>query len=159
MNNVVIENAKIGVRNFSGKEGKFNPPGKRNFLLFLENDLAEKLKNDGWNVKTLKPRSEEDEELPYIQVSVSYDYFPPKIVLVTSKGKTKLEESSLTILDWAEIENVDLIIRPYEWEVNGKTGVKAYVKSMYVTLYEDELETKYIDVPDSALNSISENAD
>lgn len=152
--NIVIENARIAFRNFSGKEGRFNPAGRRNFCVFLDSEVAEGLQNDGWNIKWLKPRNEDEESQAYMQVSVSYDNIPPKMILITQKGKTQLDEASVNILDWAEIENVDLIIRPYNWDVNGKTGVKAYVKSMYVTLVEDEFDSKYYDVPDSATNSI-----
>lgn len=157
--NIVIENARIGFRNFSGKEGKFNPAGRRNFCVFLETDLARTLESDGWNIRWLQPRDEEEEEQAYLQVAVSYDNIPPKIILVSSNGKSKLDEDSVNILDWAEIENVDLIIRPYNWDVNGKSGVKAYVKSMYVTLVEDEFEGKYMDVPDSAANTLMNNGD
>lgn len=153
-NNIVIENAKIGFRNFSGKEGKFNPAGRRNFCVFMDYDFGEVLKNDGWNIRWLQPKEEGDELQPYLQVSVNYENVPPKIMLVTSHGKTVLNEATVNILDWAEIKNVDIIIRPYNWEVNGKSGVKAYVKSMYVTIAEDEFEDKYYDVPDSAINSI-----
>ena len=153
--NIVIENARIGFRNFSGKEGKFNPAGRRNFCVFLETELARTLESDGWNIRWLQPRDESEDEQAYLQVAVSYDNIPPKIILVTSNGKSQLDEDSVNILDWAEIENVDLIIRPYNWDVNGKSGVKAYVKSMYVTLVEDEFENKYIDVPDSAVNTIN----
>lgn len=154
--NIVIEDARIGFRNFSGEAGKFNPAGRRNFCVFLDHELGEVLQQDGWNVRWLKPRDEDESEKPYLQVAVSYDNIPPKIVLVTGRGKTLLDESTVNILDWAEIANVDLIIRPYNWSVSGNSGVKAYVKSMYVTLVEDEFESKYYDVPDSAANCIGD---
>lgn len=154
--NLVVENARIGFRNFSGKEGKFNPAGRRNFCVFLEREMGEQLEKDGWNIRWLEPRDETEDRQAYLQVAVSYDNIPPKIVLVTSHGKTQLDESSVNLLDWAEITNVDLIIRPYNWTVNGKEGVKAYVKSMYVTIAEDNFENKYLDVPDSAINTMQD---
>ena len=42
-NNIVIENARIGFRNFSGKEGQFNPAGRRNFCVFIETPLVNRL--------------------------------------------------------------------------------------------------------------------
>lgn len=154
-NKISIENARIGFRNFSGKEGKFNPEGRRNFCVFLEIELALRLEEDEWNVRWLEPREKGEERLPYLQVAVNFDNIPPKIILVTSHGKTTLDEESINILDWAEVKNVDVIIRPYNWDVSGKKGVKAYVKSMYITVVEDEFEEKYYDVPDSAANTIS----
>lgn len=155
--NITIEGARIVFRNFSGKEGRFNPPGKKNFCVLLDNELASNLKDDGWNVKWLKPREEDDEPQAYIQVSVNFDTIPPKIVLVTSSGKQVLDDKTVSILDWAEIANVDIIIRPYNWEMaDGMKGVKAYVKSMYVTIVEDEFEKKYSNVPDSAINTLPE---
>lgn len=156
-NNIVIEDAKIGFRNFTGNAGKFNAAGKRNFCVFLDQELAAVLENDGWNVRYLQPRDETEEQRPYLQVAVSYENVPPKIVLVTTKGKTILDENTVNILDWAEIAEVDIVIRPYNWEVNDKSGVKAYVKHMYVTIVEDEFESKYYDVPDSAANTIKNN--
>lgn len=159
-NNIVMEGARIGFKNFSGKEGQYNPPGRRNFCVFFDDKkLVDKLIEDGWNVRFLKPREDGDEPQPYLQVTVSYKNFPPKIVLITSQGKTTLDEEDLGMLDWAEIKNVDLIIRPYNWEVNGKNGVKAYVKSMYITIEEDEFESKYFDVPDSAKSAMIEEDD
>lgn len=144
--NIVIENARIGFRNFSGEEGKFNPKGRRNFCVFLDTELGETLQDDGWNIRWLEPREEEDEKQAYLQVAVRYNNIPPKIVQITSRGQTILDEDMVSILDWAEIENVDVIIRPYNWEVSGKKGVKAYVKSMYVTILEDEFAHKYNDI-------------
>lgn len=154
---ITIEGARIAFRNFSGKEGKYNPAGKRNFCVLLDTELATKLERDGWNIRWLSPRDEGDSPQGYLQVSVAYGNFPPKIVLVSSNGKTVLGEDEVGLLDWAEIESVDLVIRPYNWEVNSKSGVKAYLKSLWVTIVEDEFEKKYRDVPDSAVNSMKED--
>lgn len=147
-NNLVVENAKIIFRNFSGKEGRFNPAGRRNFCVLLETELADILIQDGWNIKWLEARDEDEERQAYLQVSVNYHNYPPKILLITSRGKTLVTEDTVSMLDWAEIENVDLIIRPYKWgPINDKSGVKAYVKSMYITIVEDAFEHKYNAVP------------
>lgn len=158
-NNIVIEGARIGFRNFSGKEGQFNPAGRRNFCVFLEEELAKTLEEDGWNVRWLQPKNEDEAPQGYLQVTVSFDNIPPKIIIVSSNGKTILDAESVNILDWAEISDVDVVIRPYNWAMHEgtkaeKRGVKAYIKSMYVTLVEDEFEKKYTNLPDSAADTI-----
>lgn len=143
VDNIIIEDASIFFRNFSGKGSKFNPEGKRNFCVRLDDDLADRLEKDGWNVRQLKPREEGDEPIPYMQVAVSYDHIKPNVWLIAGGKKTLLDEESIDSLDYAEIKKVDLTIRPYIWEVNGKTGIKAYTKNMYVTIEEDVLGAKY----------------
>jgi hypothetical protein len=154
--NVLIEDARILFRNFAGEEGQYNAAGKRNFNVILPDDVAEQMLADGWNVKYLQPREGEEDATPTprLEVSVGYKVRPPTIVLLTSKGQTRLGEADVNILDWADIEKADLIIRPYEWDVNGKTGIKAYVQTLYVTIREDELELKYANVPDSAQSAM-----
>ena len=143
-NNIAIENAHILFRNFSGQESRFNLAGRRNFCVVIPDDgLAERLTEDGWNVKRLRPKDEGDVETPYIQVTVAFNNYPPKIVLISGSNKTYLDESTVDMLDWADIQNVDLVVRPYQWEVNGTRGIKAYVKSMYVTIDQDVFAEKY----------------
>jgi len=144
----MLEGARIIFRNFSGKEGQYNREGDRNFAVLLDDKTAAKLAEEEWNVKWLRPRGEEEEEAPqaYLPVAVKFDPRPPRIVLITSRGRTNLDESQVEMLDWADILNVDLIIRPYVWTVNQKSGTKAYLQSLYVTIEEDALELKYSDL-------------
>lgn len=146
LGNVTFEDARIIFPNFSGKEGRFNQAGDRSFNILLNEDTAELLDADGWNVKALRSREEGDPDQPILPIEVSYRNYPPKVVMITSKGRTTLGEDEIEVLDWADIKQVDLIVRPYEWSVNGKTGVKAYLKTLFVTIDEDFLELKYADL-------------
>ena len=141
-----VEDARIIFRNFSGKEGQYNREGDRNFAVILDPVIAEQMLEDGWNVKMLNPREEGDDPTPYVQVSVNFNNRPPRITQITSSGRTPITEELVDTLDWAEIKTVDLIARGYEWSVNGKSGVKAYLKTMFVTIEEDALERKYADM-------------
>lgn len=148
--NLIIEDAKIMFPNFAGKEGTYNAEGDRNFCVALPPDIAEKAKEDGWNVKVLRPLEDDVDPLAYLQVSVKFNVRPPKIVMISSTGKSQINEDSVAILDWAEIKKADMVIRPYNWEVGGRHGTKAYLKALYITIEEDELASKYEAVPDSS---------
>jgi hypothetical protein len=147
-NTVLMEGVRIIFRNFAGKEGQYNREGDRNFAVLLDDKTANAMAADSWNVKWLRPRNEDEEEAPqaYLPISVNFKGRPPRIVLITSRGRTTLDEDSVEMLDWADILNVDLIVRPYEWTVNQKSGIKAYLQSIYVTIEEDALELKYSDL-------------
>lgn len=153
-----IENARIGFRNFAGAASTYNKAGDRNFVIFLEHDLAKELEADGWNIKW--PKIDPDKDIkrdPHLPVSLKFNVVPPKVVLINGNTQTRMTEDTVSALDYAEIENVDIIINPYHWEVNGKTGVKAYVKTMYVTLVVDEFYDKYNKEDDDVENQLPWN--
>lgn len=140
---LVVEDAHIAFRNFSGQESKFNRKGNRNFCIIFDADTGRNLYEQGWNVSELRPREEGDIPDWKLQVSVMFGNFPPKVYMITGRKKTLLDEDTIGNLDYAEIDIVDVIIRPYNWEVNGKTGVKAYADTMYVKIREDKFAAKY----------------
>jgi hypothetical protein len=140
---VKIENAQLIFKNFAGKEGQYNQQGHRNFAVILDPEVAERMIEDGWNVRVLAAREEGEEDTPYIQVAVRFDIRPPRITMITSTARTVLDESTVEVLDYAEIAVADLIMRSFYWEVGGKSGYKAYLQTMFVTIEEDDLEKKY----------------
>lgn len=145
-----IENAILlpgNFKNFSGKESRFNAEGNRNFCVVINPEDVDRLMADGWNIKTLRPREEGGDPTYYMQVKVNFGgYNPPNIFLIDGGHKTKLTEGEIDMLDWVEMEHVDLTIRPYNWEVRGSSGVKGYLKTMYVTIARDEFADKYSDM-------------
>lgn len=145
MKNLEIENARILFRNFEGKPSQFNAKGDRNFCVILDIDkeTADTFKADGWNIKQLRPREEGEEPEFYMQVKVNFNGRPPKVVKIKRGKPIELDEDSVSNLDDADIEHVDLIISPYQWNVNGKSGIKAYLKTGYFTIAEDRFESKY----------------
>mgnify|MGYP004561987329 FL=1 len=144
MNNLKIENAHIIYKNFAGNRDQYHP-GKRTFSIELDEDEANALAADGWNVRRKPTKSDPDVIINTIPVELRFDIFPPKIVMIgeSSKRISYLDESTVGQLDAAAIKNVDLMIRPREWSTAGKSGVKAYLKTAYITIEEDDLDLKY----------------
>ena len=140
-----IKDARLIFLNFSGTPGPKNRNGDRTFCVILEEDQAARMAKQGWNIKTLKAREDVEDSVPrpYISVRARFDVVPPKVVLISGENKRFLGEDSIAILDTADILQTDLILTPSRWDVDGTTGVKAYLKTLYVTVEQDELEAKY----------------
>lgn len=157
INVVDLENVRIEFRNFSGVGGRYNPEGNRKFCVMLNDrvDLANRLSEDGWNIKWLQPRDDEEDPCPYLTVKVSFKRYPPTIYMVSDGKLARVNEDNISNLDFAEIVNkdgernrVDLQIAPYTWDVGGKGGIAAYCKTLYVPIATDPFRKKYIDIPD-----------
>ncbi len=144
---VILENVTIRFANFEGKEGRFNRKGDRNFCVILEPEVALAMEKDGWNITHREGRNpdEGDEGYYFLKVKVSYNprARPPQVFLISGRQRTALGEDEIQVLDWAEIENADLIIAPYHWDNERGSGQTAYLRSLYVTIYLDPLARKY----------------
>lgn len=143
----VIEDAELLFKNFTGTPGTYNRDGAKNFCVILEPEMAEAMLEEGYPVKYLKPFDEQDDPKPYVQVKINFkSKKPPRIWMITSRGKNALDEDTCMLLDTADIVKADLMVNPYEWEVRGDSGISVYLSSLFVTIRENELDRKYADV-------------
>lgn len=128
-----IDDARIVYRNFSGTGSKFNREGDRNFAVVIpDQDVVDELVNRGWNVKIKPPRDEDDTPFMFLPVKIKFNERGPKVYLQSGDKTVELDEESIDCLDDVDILSVDLDIRPYDWEVNGKQGRTAYLQSIHV---------------------------
>lgn len=139
-----IDDARIVYRNFSGAPSKFNREGDRNFAVVIPNqEIADALIEEGWNVKIKPPRDEDDMPFMYMPVKIKFNDRGPVVYLKTGDNLNKLDEEAVDCLDHVDISSVDMDLRPYDWEVNGKTGRSAYLQSICVHQEVDRFADRY----------------
>ena len=147
---IQIDDARITYKNFSGKGTKFNREGDRNFVVIIPDEEAkDALVAEGWNVRIKPPRDEDELPFMYLPVKIKFNDRGPACYLATGNRMNRLDEESISCLDEVDILSVDLDIRPYDWEVNGKTGRSAYLQSIKVTQrINDRFAAQYERMPD-----------
>lgn len=141
---VQIDDARIVFRNLRGEGSKYNREGDRNFAIIIPNqEIADSLIEEGWNVRINDPRDEGDAPFMFLPVKVKFNAKGPNVYLRTGNALNKLDEETVGMIDEIDILSVDLDIRPYDWDVNGKTGRTAYLHSMQVTQESDRFADRF----------------
>jgi hypothetical protein len=146
MDKLTLENVKLIFKNFRGEERQFNAIGDRNFSIVIDDlEYGESLRKEGWAVRPLTNRDTDEQEAWHLPVKVNFEGIPPRVIKVSpSSGKqTMLSESTVDILDFTPIQFCDVTVNPYEWSVQGNSGVKAYLSVIYAVVDEDELDLKW----------------
>ena len=139
-----IDDARIIYRNFAGAGSKFNREGDRNFAVIIpEKEMADALIAEGWNVKIKPPRDEDDDPFMFLPIKVKFNDRGPNAYLQTGNKMNRLDEESIACLDDVDIISVDMDVRPYDWEVNGKAGRTAYLQSIKVIQEIDRFAARY----------------
>lgn len=142
---LVIEGARVLFTNFKGEARQYNNEGDRNFCVVIDDaQQAQDLREDGWNVRILRPRDEGDQPINYLQVNINYaGRRPPVVFMVTGHNKAPLSEETIGELDNMDIQYVDVVINPYRWNVRGDTGISGYLSEMYAVVNEARFAHKY----------------
>ena len=92
----IIKNARILFPNFAGEEQDYNPAGKRNFRLVVDEALANELQDRGLHVRTREPLNEGDEAQYFVKIGV---YRDADIRLLSGRVMTALEIDDFDVVD------------------------------------------------------------
>ena len=139
-----IADARIIYRNFSGAPSKFNREGDRNFAVIIpDQEIADQLINDGWNVKIKQPRDGYEDPFMFLPVKIRFNNRGPAAYVASGDSYTRLNEDTIGMLDDIDIASVEMDLRPYDWEVNGQTGRTAYLQAINVTQNIDRFGARY----------------
>lgn len=151
-NNLIrIDDTKFKfITNFAGdpERDRFGSDARQANVIIPDHDQAMDLIQQGFNVKSTKPRDgEEDDFVPeyFVTIKVNYDTkWPPKIYLVSGNSDpVLLNEDTIGTIDDCSVANVNVMLNPYE---NARTGRKSlYVRTMYVeqNVEEDPFAHRY----------------
>lgn len=146
---VTLKDAHILFRNFQGRAAQYNTEGNRNFHVVLTEEQAKDLKARNWRVKQMKPREDGEEGDYHLKVTVNYKTGrPPRVVLISSQGRTELGPDEVGMLDVADIRSADMVLNGWYSDMAGG-GYGAFLKTMFVKIREDELELLYAINPDA----------
>ena len=140
-----INGAMITHRNFAGRGDQYNREGDRNFSLIIPTrEMADRLVEEGWNVKMIDNRDDGSEPFMFLKVKVKFNDRGPTVYLRSGTSVNQLDEDSIGMLDDIMISNVDLDIRPYDWSLQtGATGRTAYLQGMDVEQKLDRFAARY----------------
>lgn len=144
-NNIIIKNIDgrdVRYRNFAGNVSQYNSTGAKKFNLVLNEDIALDLLKRGFNVHS---KELDNGDIMYsLDVFINYGNYSPNIYAIAGDTKKLLDDKTIKSLQGADIIKADLCIRPYHWKAAGnKSGIKAYVKYMYVTIEVDPFADEY----------------
>jgi len=153
---ITFRHAQITFRNFSGRPTPFNQEGGvRAFSIVLDERLAKELADKGLNVKPLRKRDEDEEQMYHLPVAVNYERRPPRVYMVTGDGNTLpfrkalLTEELVHMMDNLDLAEAHMMIAISNYKTpRGERGKKAYLQSFFGHIVLDELEQEYATVED-----------
>lgn len=134
-------------RNFRGEGTQFNPAGKRNFNVRIDDiSLVNTLKNRGFNVREMKKQNEDDETSYYMQIKLQFNQYGPRVIQYVqgNPNGVELDEDTIETLDNADILDCVIKIRPYDWTMaTGSQGTTAYLTELAVQIPDNRFGERF----------------
>ena len=145
--NITLEDAKFfGRPNFSGVEDRFKDD-RRKFTVLIPNEVADQLREMGWNVKTSIPTQEELREFPdrepisHLKVMVDDGSI---VQIRMGENVEQLTVGNFGVIDRSRIDTMDMEIRAWEYDPEERPGnYSARLVALIANIRPNILEQKY----------------
>lgn len=143
-----IEKGQIAYSNFSGSPTQYNPDGgSRTVTFVIPEEMVDDLLNEGWKIREQKFDDGTSRHLldaTFLFRTRNGQLRDPKIFIVRDNNTLiHVTEETVDALDRADITSVDAVLAASYWEYAGRSGIKAYINSMYITIKENPIDAKY----------------
>lgn len=162
---ICMEGAELVFKNFAGKTKTVrgmtvNTPRRdgtpdRNFGVVINDmDLAQRLINEGWNVKQFHNDDPDVEPEYWLPVKLTFrtqDHNPSntKVMMINPDGSAvRLFADTVSTLDRVRVGRANIIIAPFEWSnPRGESGITAYTRTLYCFVEDDDPWAKDFETP------------
>jgi hypothetical protein len=152
--NLTLEDARFwGRPNFSGEMDQFKDD-RRKFSVLIPNELADGLRDLGWNVKTTLPTPEEvaagKESTSGLKVMLNFrtnengEETGPDVWLIMGEQREKLTSKTIGVLDRSRIIDLAMEIRAWEYDPDDNPGkFSARLVQLVAVIEPNLLQSKY----------------
>jgi len=138
---------KWAFSHFAGEEDRFNGKGDHNFMVILPDDIAEKMRAEGWNIRTMEGYEEGDPPEHLLKIKISFKYEPPKIYFITEETQRRMRVGQRDLADIRRdtARQIDVVITPSRWVQGANSGITAYARELYVKIKYSRFALDYQD--------------
>lgn len=140
---------KWGWSHFSGLRDEFHEDGEYDFTITLPEDTAIELRDLGWtSVKPNEPREEGDPIEWTMQIKLSDRFDLPAVYFIKGNRRIRMKNMrELADIRRGTCKKLSVVITPSPWSrPDGKSGVTAYAKEMWVEVNESRFSAAYADL-------------
>lgn len=154
LGNLILEDAKFfGRPNFAGELDRFKD-SRRKFTVLIPNDVADQLREAGWNVKTNIPTAEELAEFPErepishlkVMVDMNEDDETKGSQVFIKQGDEleKLTVRNIAMIDRSRFDEIGMEIRAWEYDPEEQPGHYSARLVQFIGIMPfNQLEKKY----------------
>lgn len=145
-----IIDSEVRARNFGGVEKKVgnrtvNTEGRRNFLLYVSDEVAEQLKEMGCEVRYTTPRDENDIPRPFVSMNLSYYLKPVEVHMIANGVDTPLDENHVYQLNDVDFKNLGLVVElgKEKEHQNGVKYIPLFISQVWAEIVPSYFANRY----------------